>query len=75
MTVLYVSIILLRQILLSHQAEKTLIWGKKFLNRSFLKTMIGTFFPTCTVTAYPCSYMQLLLYKQKFVAGKEENLY
>ena len=56
---------LLLQILLSHQAEKTtLIWKKYFLNRSFLKIMVGTFCANCTVTEYPC--WNLILLQQIF---------
>ena len=39
------------------QKKTTLIWNKNFPNRSFQKTMVGTFCDTCTVTGYPCFKM------------------
>ena len=45
--------------------KTTLIWKKNFLNRSFLKTMVGTFCATCTVTWYPC--YELLLFSREFL--------
>ena len=49
----------MHQILVSHHAEKNYTWfGKKnFLNRSFLKIMVGTFSASCTVTGNPCSLL------------------
>ena len=50
----------LRQILLSHTAEKiTLIWKKKIPSRNFLKNMIGKFCTTCTVTGYLCYFLKM----------------
>ena len=52
-----------------HTKQKKLHYLRKknVLIRSFLKTMVGAFCATCTVTGYPCFFVELVQKTEFFV--------